>query len=123
MSTITKRAVRLAVIVEVISCVGMVFQTEPYGFWDKLCESVGCSPFAVSDVLAAFFFIIHFPFVVLAGYLFHDPGFGVFNGRLVFTSPLGFLILLLQGTLWSFIFIGLLRLYERLKLLFRRHDV
>src|SRR5271169_2220904 len=39
------RAIRLAVIVEAVSCACMIFQTQPYGFWDRLCESVGCTPF------------------------------------------------------------------------------
>ena len=122
MNTITKRAIRLAVIVEAISCFGMIFQTEPYGFWDKLCELLGWPPFAVSEALAGFFVVLNFPFTFLAAHLFHDPGFEVFNGRLVLTSPLGLLIILLQCTFWIFIFIGLMRLWERVKLLFQRHN-
>lgn len=117
--TITQRVIRLAVIVEAISCAGMIFQTEPYGIWDRLCLSVGWSPFAVSQGLTGFFVLLHYPFVFLAAHLFHNVGFEVYNGRLVLTFPLGLLIVLLQCTLWYFIFIGLMRLCERVKLSFR----
>jgi hypothetical protein len=122
MNTITKKAIGLAVIVELASCIGMIFQTNPYGFWDKLCESVGLSPDGVSDALGNFFMVLHFPFVFLCVIFFHDPGCEDFNGRLVLTSPFGPLIMALQFTLWIFIFMGLMRLWERVKLRIRRHD-
>lgn len=121
MSSITKKAVRLAVFVDLVSCLGMIFQTEPYGFWDKVCESIGWSPFAVSHVLVSFFFLLHFPVAFLSWHIFGSMGFEVYNGRLVFSGPLSLLIILLQCALWSFIFLGLLHLEKRARSLFRRH--
>jgi hypothetical protein len=120
--SILVRAIRLAVIVEVVSCIGMVFQTEPYGFWDKWCDALGWPPRAVSYVLADFFGLLNFPAVFLSYHLFGSFGFEVFNGRLVISSVLGIVVLLVQCSLWTLIFFGLFHLVRRVKLLFRRHD-
>jgi hypothetical protein len=122
MSIITKRAIRLAVIVEAVSCVAMLYQAEPLSFWNSWAVALGWSTHVISDVLVTFFIGVHFPLVFLSSHLFGSVGFEVFNGRLVFTSPLGLLIMLIQCVLWSFIFLGLLHLEKRVKLLFRRHD-
>jgi hypothetical protein len=122
MSIITKRAICLAVIVEVASCIGMIFQTEPLGFWDKLCDSIGWSPFAVSDVLIGLFIVLNFPVVFLAHHLFGSIGIGGYNGRLIFTSLIGPVIVLVQCALWSFVFFGLLHLEKKIRARFRHHD-
>jgi len=122
MMTTTKKAIRLALIVEGISCVAMLYQSNPLSVWNSWCVSLGWSTRVVSDVLVFFFFIVHFPFVFLFSHLFGSIGFEVHNGRLVFNSPLGLLIMVLQSALWSLIFFGLLRLGQRVKLLFRRDD-
>ena len=120
MSTIN-RAVRLAVIIEAVSCLAMLYQSNPVSIWNSWCISLGWSTRAVSDVLVSFFFIVHFAGVFLFYHLFGTVGFAVYNGRLVFSSPVGFVVMLFQCTVWSMIFFGLLRLVQRLRLLFRHH--
>ena len=117
--SITARAIRLAVIVEVVSCVGMIFQTEPRGFWAELCDSLGWSPFVVSRVLENFFEAFNFPALFLVFHIFGSAGFGVFNGRLVIASALGIVVLLVQCAFWTLVFFGLFHLERRVKLLFR----
>ena len=121
MSTMT-RAIRLAVIVEAVSCIAMLYQSESLSGWNSWCVALGCSTRVVSDVLVAFFIGVHFHFIFLFAHLFGSIGFEVFNGRLVFSSPLGLLVMLLQGALWSIVFFGLLQLEKLVRLFFRRHD-
>ena len=91
-------------------------------FLGQVLPLLSWPPFAVSQALMELFVLLHYPFVFLAAHLFHSPGFEVFNGRLVLTNGVVLLVVLLQGTLWTFIFLGLLRLCERVKLAFRRND-
>lgn len=121
MSTI-KRAIRLAVVIEAVSCLAMVYQSNPLSIWNSWCVSLGWSTRVVSDVLVSFFFIVHFAVAFLFSHLFGTIGFAVHNGRLVFSSPVGFVLMLLQCAVWSIIFFGLLRLVERFRLAFRHHD-
>jgi hypothetical protein len=121
MST-AKKAIRLALIVQAVSCLAMLYQSNPVSIWNRWCIALGWSTRVVSDVLVCFFFCVHFPFAFLFSWLFGSAGFEVYNGRLVFSSPLGFLVLLLQCAVWSVIFFGLFRLEERIRLRFRHHD-
>lgn len=116
-----KRAIRLAVIVQAVSCLAMLYQSNPVSVWNSWCDSLGWPRRAVEDTLLSFFLIVH-PIALLFGWVFGGLGFEVHNGRLVVSSPLGVLVLLLQCALWSVIFLGLLRLEQRVRLLFQHRD-
>jgi hypothetical protein len=102
------RATRLATIVEAASCIGMIFQTNPYGFDDKLCDFLGWSPRAVSEVLVGFSVLLNWPVEFLSFHVFGSTGFAAYNGRLVFANWVGIAVLLIQCVIWSLVFFGLL---------------
>ena len=118
MSTV-KRAIRLAVMIQAVSCLAMLYQSNPVSIWNSWCISLGWSTGAVSHVLVSFFFIVHFAGAFLFYHVFGTGGFEVYNGRLVFSSPVGLVMMLFQCMVWSLIFFGLLRLEPRLRLLFQ----
>jgi hypothetical protein len=120
MSTIT-RAVRLAVIVEAVSCVAMLYQENPVSFWNSWTASLGWSPFAVSDALVSLFDVIHFPVLFVLYHLHIDDGSMVYNGRLIPGSWL-IIAMLVQFWLWSLVFLGLLHVEKKIRARFRHHD-
>ena len=74
MSTMT-RAIRLAVIVEAVSCIAMLYQDEPLSGWNSWAVHLGWSTRVISDVLVLLFGLIHFPVLFLLYHVRGDVGF------------------------------------------------
>jgi hypothetical protein len=121
MSTIT-RAVRLAVIVEAVSCVAMLYQAEPLSSWNSWAVSFGWSTSVVSDGLVFLFCLIHFPVLFLLYHVHSDVGFMIYNGRLTPNSIWLIIAMLVQCALWSLAFFGLLVLETRIRARFIHDD-
>jgi hypothetical protein len=102
-----RRAVRLALIVEGVSCVGMLFEREPR---------------EVADALVDFFSLLNLPVLFLLFRVRGNIGFEVYNGRLVPSSIWGIVALLVQCALWSLVFFGLLHLGKKARLRVKHHD-
>ncbi len=122
MSVIAKRAIRLAVILEAVSCITMLYQDEPLSGWNSWAVSLGWSTHVVANVLVMFFVIVHFPVLILVHFVHGDAGFMVCNGRLTPTSVWFFIAMLLQCALWSLVFFGLMHLEKKIRARFRHHD-
>ncbi|HVU07056.1 MAG TPA: hypothetical protein VHG89_00775 [Verrucomicrobiae bacterium] len=99
------RAMRLALLVEAISCV--------YFIWQPICMLFffsGHSAPRIGDVFSVFFLFLNFSAVFLS------RGFGVFSVGSVFA------VVLVQSLVWTLVFAGLFRLVKWARLLFRQPD-
>ena len=121
MSTIT-RAVRLAVFVEAVSCIAMLYQGNPVSFWNSWAVHLGWSARVISDALVFFFSFVHFPVLFLLYHVRGNVGLMVHNGRLTPTSIWPIIAMLVQCALWSLVFFGLLHLENKIKSRFTHHD-
>lgn len=123
MSIIAKRAIRLAVIVEGVSCAAMLYRAEPLSFWNSWAVSLGWPTHVVSDVLVSLFLLINLPVMFSLHLARGDFGFIVFNGRLTPTSIWLTIAMLVQCALWGLIFFGLLHLEQKIRARFnaQRH--
>lgn len=117
------RAIRLALIVEAVSCLGMVYQSNPVSIWNSWCISLGWPTGVISDVLLLFFGAVHTPVLLLLHLARGDVGFMIYNGRLTPTSIWLIIAMFVQCALWSLIFFGLLSLERKLRARFRHHAV
>lgn len=123
MSTSTKRALRLAVFVEAVSCLNMLYRDNPVSFWNSWCFSLGWPTQVVSQVLESFFEIINFPVLLLLYLGRGDLGCFWVNGRLVPTSIWLIIAILIQCVLWTTVFFGLLQIEQKIHARIKPHEV
>jgi hypothetical protein len=99
------RAMRLALLVEAISCISVI--------WQPICMLFffsGQSAPRIGDVFSVFFALLNFPAVLLT------RGFGTFGTASVVA------VMIVQSFIWTLVFVGLFWLFKYARLLFRRPD-
>lgn len=99
------RAMRLALLVEAVSCIFVI--------WQPICMLFFFSGHAaprIGDAFSVFFLLLDFPAVLLS------RGFGTFSTGTVVV------VMLVQSFVWTLVFVGVFQLFKRARLWFRRPD-